>query len=221
MPKITSIEPQKKNPKRFNIFVDGIFAFGADEYMVVDFRLIPGKEIEKEMLEELLQEAEIGKLMERIYALFNIRQRSEKEIRDYLKNTSFKRRIKGKEEISNLVIDAVIQKLNKKGMLKDLAFAKAWMESRSKKYGPRRVKQELYKKGIDKEIIESVMNEKVNNGSELAENLLRKKLNFWKNLEPFKIKNKAFQFLLRRGFDYQTASSIIEKIMKKEYTTST
>ena len=43
MSKITSVEPQKKNPKRFSIFLDGEFAFGADEDLVVDKRLVVAK----------------------------------------------------------------------------------------------------------------------------------------------------------------------------------
>ena len=46
MPKITSVEVQKRNPGRFNIFLDGEFVFGADEDLVVDHRLIPGKILE-------------------------------------------------------------------------------------------------------------------------------------------------------------------------------
>ena len=79
MPKITSVEPQKKNPKRFNVFMDGEFAFGADEDLVVFYRLVPGKVVEREELDKLIYEAEVGKLMERVYGLFSVRQRSEKE----------------------------------------------------------------------------------------------------------------------------------------------
>src|SRR5258708_1996785 len=156
MSKITSVEPQKKNPKRFNIFLDGQFAFGADEDLVIDYRLIPGKIIDQTLLEKLLFEAEVGKLMERMYNLFNIRQRSTKEVRDYLKNLSFKRKIKDQEEISEVAINLIVEKLKQKRLLNDLQFATAWVEARSKKKGLQVIKSELYKKGIDKEIIEEL-----------------------------------------------------------------
>ena len=57
MPKITSVEPQKKNLRRFNVYLDGEFAFGADEDLVVNKRLVVGKEISKEDLEKILFEA--------------------------------------------------------------------------------------------------------------------------------------------------------------------
>ncbi len=216
MSKVTSVEPQKKNPKRFNVFLDGKFAFGADEDLIVDYRLIPGKEIDESMLEKLLQEAEVGKLMEKMYVLFNIRQRSEKEVRDYFRNLSFKRKIKDQEEISNLVIETVLEKLNRKGMLNDLEFAKAWVESRSKKYGVQRIRQELYKKGINKETIEDVIIGLVGSSREVAEKQLEKKINSWETLEPLKKKKKAYEFLLRKGFDYGTVREVVEKKLKRD-----
>src|SRR3989304_9319291 len=102
MPKITSVEPQKKNSKRFNLFLDGEFALGADEDLVVNRRLVVGKVIAPEELEKILFEAEVGKLMERMYRWFSIRQHSEKEVRDYFKVKSLESRVKGKEEITPL-----------------------------------------------------------------------------------------------------------------------
>ena len=133
--KITQVERQKKNPKRFNVYLDGVFSFGADEDLIVDRRLLVGKEIDAEDLEKIIFGAEVGKLMERMYLLFNIRQRSEKEIRDYLRNLSFKRKIKDQDPVPEVAIEQLIENLKRKGMLNDLQFAKAWVESRAKKKG--------------------------------------------------------------------------------------
>src|SRR5690349_4188363 len=105
MARVTSVERQKKNPLRFNVYLDGQFAFGADEDLIVNFRLLPGKEIDHQDMGKLLYEAEVGKLMERIYGLLGVRARSEQEIRDYLRRLSFKRKIQGREEISQLIAD--------------------------------------------------------------------------------------------------------------------
>ena len=214
--KITSVEPQKKNRKRFNIFLDGIFAFGADEDLVVDRRLVIGKEITPPDLEKILKETEVGKLMERMYGLFNIRTRSEKEIKDYFRMLSFKRKVKGDEEISNMVVDNIIEKLIKKSMVDDLIFARSWMEARSKKYGINRIKQELYKKGINREIIDEIVGgEGLENVELVAQKLLDKKIGRWKNLKPMEFKKKAYDFLLRRGFEYELVKGIVEKELKK------
>ena len=208
--KITQVEPQKKNPKRFNLFLDGEFAFGADEDLVVNRRLVVGKIISAEELDKILFEAEVGKLMEKMYRLWNIRQRSEREIRNYF-------RIKGKEEISQLAIDALVETLKKKGMVNDLEFAKAWVEARRRKQkGIRAIKAELFQKGIDKEIIEEALrliDTRSGQVSEedLAKLALEKKLKYWKNLPALEFRKKAFEFLMRRGFEYDVVKEVVEK----------
>ena len=218
MPNITSVEPQKKNSKRFNIFLDGKFALGADEDLVVNYRLLPGKEIKSEDLEKLLYEAEIGKLMERMYRLFNIRARSEKEIRDYLRKLSFERKIKDKEEISGLTEETLIERLKKKGLVNDEAFAASWIEARrrSKKKGTQALKMELFQKGISREIINTVLEENQVDEEALAMQSLEKKLPKFLKYDKMTFKKKTYEFLLRRGFSYDLAKGLVEKLMKKD-----
>ena len=201
MSKITEVVPQKKNPKRFNIFLDGEFAFGADEDLVVNRRLVVGKIISPEDLERILFEAEVGKLMERMYRWFSLRQHSEKEVRNYFRIKNQELKIKEKEQVSQLAVDVLVENLKKKGMVDDLEFAKAWVEARrkSKQKGIRSIKAELFQKGIDKEIIEEVISGQVTGYSEeeLAKQALEKKMKYWKNLAPQEFKRKAYEFLTR------------------------
>lgn len=217
--KITSVEPQKKSASRrtnrFNIFLDGSFAFGADEDLVVEHRLVIGKEISKEDLEKLLGEAEVGKLMERMYGLLGRRQRSEREIRDYLKQLSFKKKAKGDEAISELVVTALIEKLKVKKLINDLEFAKLWVESRSKKKGLNAIKAELIQKGISREIIEEVLVAGEGGQQITATKLLERKMRVWKNLQKVEFKQKALQFLMRRGFGYEVSKQVLENSLKK------
>lgn len=217
MPKITEVSPQKKNPRRFNIYLDGNFAFGADEDLVVDKRLIVGKELSPTHIEQLIKETEVGKLMERMYGLFSRRQRSEKEVRDYLKNLSFKRKIKDSDEISDFTVEMLISQLKRKGLLNDSQFAISWLESRKKKKGIRVIKQELFQKGIDREIIESAISSQFSavNEEQTAEIILEKKIRAWKNLPLQEFRKKAYDYLLRRGFEYDLVKSVVEKSIKK------
>lgn len=215
--KITQVEQQKKNARRYNIYLDGQFAFGADEDLVVSRRLVVGKEIDPGDLNKILFEAQVGKLMERIYGLFNVRNRSEKEVRDYLKNLSFKRKVKDQEEISALMIDATVEVLNRKGLLNDEQFAKDWVEARrkSKNKGKIALKQELFQKGVAKEIVDQVVSEEHTTESEeqLATQALEKKLKSWKNLPTLELKKKAYEFLMRRGFEYPVVKQVVEKFL--------
>lgn len=223
MPKVTLVEPQKKDPKRFNVFLDGIFAFGADEDLIVEYRLLVGKEIQEDQLEKILEEAELGKVMGKIYNLFSFRMRSEREVRDYfriknLEHTPLLRRprIKAKAEYSSLVVEKIIEKLKRKGLLNDKLFAQNWVESRrrSKNKGKIAIKAELVKKGIEKEIINEVL-EDAQDELELAVRALAKKSGVFLKYEGRELEQKALQFLVRRGFSFEIAKEAFKKMEKE------
>lgn len=221
MSKITEVVRQKKSAsrriKRFNVFLDGEFAFGADEDLVVNRRLVVGRIITEEELQKILFEAEVGKLMEKMYRWFSLRQHSEKEVREHLRIMNYELRIKNKEQISQLVIDAVIEVLKKKGMVNDLEFAKAWVDARRKikKKGKIALKSELYQKGIDKDVIVQVLEQTTDESEEaLAKEALESKIKLWQNLNSQACKQKAYEFLLRRGFEYEVVKKIVENRLK-------
>lgn len=222
MPQVTSVTPQKRNPHRFDIYLDGRFAFGADEDLVINHRLIVGKTVPSEMMEQLIWEAGVGKLMEKVLALFDRRMRTEKEIRDYLRGLSFKRRIKDQEEISSQAVELVIHKLKQKRLLDDVEFAKAWVEARGTKKGIKVLRAELYKRGIDKEVIEQAtgVESLESNQDDAAEKLLIKRLPRWQSLPALDQKRKAIEFLLRRGFEYVVVKKVVAKILGNKYNNS-
>lgn len=224
--KVTLVEPQKRNPpagragpRRFNIFLDGVFGFGADEDTIIKFRLIPGKEISQNELDNILQETEVGKLMARMYNLFNIRQRTEKEVRGYFKRLNFKNKISNKEEFGGLVLEKVIDNLKNKGMINDRVFAEAWVESRrrSKLKGKNVIKAELLQKGISREIIEEILSDESTQPEsemDLAKKALEKKARLLKNLPVQEFRKKATEFLTRKGFEYSVSKKVIDLFLE-------
>lgn len=216
MSRITRVQPQKHNRHRFNIFLDGKFAFATDEDTLVNFRLIEDKELTPEDLEEILLEAKIGKLMENMYRLFSVRQRSEKEVRDYFRIKNYGLRIKGKEQTPDLTIELVIKKLKQRNLLNDEEFAKAWVDARrrSRQKGKLALKQELFQKGINKEIIKEVINSA--DEEQLARQALVKKWEIWSPLPDLEKKKKAYAFLIRQGFEYEAVREVIENLLEKQ-----
>lgn len=214
--KITQVERQRKNINRHNVFLDGVFAFGADEDLIVEYRLIVGKVIDAPLLEKLLFEAEVGKLMERMYDLWNVRPRSEKEVRDYLRSLSFKRKVKGKEEVSQAAVNLLVEKLKQKRLLNDQEFAKEWVKSRrrSKYKSNRAITAELLQKGVDRNIIVEALEEE-SDQTKLAEKTLEKKTKSWQSFPYLEKKKKGYEFLLRRGFEYEVVKVVIEKFLQK------
>ncbi|SQC62181.1 Regulatory protein recX [Listeria fleischmannii subsp. fleischmannii] len=116
--KITAITAQQKNKERYNIFVDENYLFSVDEAVLVKFQLKKNKSLTNEEIDEIVEADEIRKGLNRAIQFLARRVRSEKEVRDYLK----------KQEISEVHISTVIQKLADMNYLDDAEFAKLYIK---------------------------------------------------------------------------------------------
>lgn len=116
--------------------------------------------------------------------------------------------------IDDELIDKIIEKLKGYKFIDDLEFAKLWIEQRTKfKNKPIRVIEfELKQKGIDREIIDEVLprfDENKDLDLESAKKLAERKLNFYRSLEPAKRREKVMNYLLRKGFSYDTVKKVL------------
>ncbi len=139
------------------------------------------------------------------FLLLKFRVRSEKEIRQRLKKKKFDPKI----------IEETLAFLKEKKFIDDNYFAKTWIESRIKKpLGIRRLKQELRIKGIDREIIESQINEIKKNYSEedIVTQIAKEKLKRIKGIDPQKAKKRIYAYLLRRGFSPQVVIECLNQV---------
>jgi len=204
MPRITKIEPQKKNPKRRSIFLDERFAFGLDEEVVYKYGLKTGQELEQKKIDQII-EAETKKEAKEIALRFlSYRMRSEKEVRDKLK----------KKEFAQSLIDEVIKDLKRVNLIDDNEFASAFVRDRisNSPRGKILLKQELWKKGIKKEVIEKVLKEYFKGENEeliLAKELLQKRKKRYEGLDQNVAKRRLMSFLLRRGFSYDIVKQVL------------
>jgi regulatory protein len=127
------------------------------------------------------------------FRLLKYRPRSEHELRQRLKRRGF----------TDSIITETLIFLKDRGLIDDLEFARIWVESRIKKpLGIYRLKQELKIKGIDKNLIEQVI-ESVGSGyneEETIRNLIQHRMEKLKHMEPVKAKRRIFLYLLHRGF---------------------
>lgn len=218
MPQITAIEPQKKRKNRFNIYLDGQFAFGVDENALVKNRLKVGERLTNNQKDMLIRETTLGKLTDLVLRFLSYRQRSEKEIKVYLtRKIAQKENIKAKDAVQSPQVSAVLAKLKRYNYVNDTEFAKWWVASRLQSHpmGKYLLKQELRRKGISPQIIESIL-EKVPSERKLAINLIEKKIKKWPKLSPVNFKKKVYAHLLLRGFGWDTARETVAFLTKKQ-----
>lgn len=135
------------------------------------------------------------------------RPRSEKEIIEYLLEKS-----KRNSQLDSKMIDSIVQKLKEYKFIDDREFLKFWFDQRTKykKKPIKVVKFELIQKGVSKNLIEDYISQIENNEFDLenAKSLAKKKMDFYRNLESNKRKEKVMNYLLRKGFSYDIVKKI-------------
>lgn len=233
MPIITSIEPQKKKENRFNVYVNGQFAFAASAETIFKHHLKTDQEISQETIETLVKENEYGLLLDKTLRWISSRPHSEKELMTYLNKPN----PKAKTPRSELAVQMVVEKLTKLGYVNDEEFARWYIESRtrSRPRGKRLLALELRAKGVDKEIVSRLLGERneaqsssspllpqfplfpVSPLSEeaLALKIAQKKLPSYKYLEKREFHQKMGAYLARRGFDWETIKAVIDQMWQK------
>ncbi len=229
---ITAIEPQKKNPKRVNIFLDGQFAFGLSLEQKVEAKLKVDQTLTETQVKELIEKDQVSRLVEKALRFLSFRPRSEREIRNFLLKKSRFQILEAPSTVGaycNTLLQAVnifpdsvervIDQLKKYNQINDLAFARWWIEQRQKfsPRGLRLIKMELAQKGVNREVIEQALEESMTKeGLETNEDsalkVAEKKLNSYKDLESKEFRAKLGQFLARRGYDWELISRVVKKI---------
>ena len=108
--------------------------------------------------------------------------------------------------------------MDEKGYIDDEQFTEAFIEERvkHKKIGLNKVRNELYSKGVSKEIIENKLffDDEVlqKNALNLAVKKLRIIRSSSKKTEKQKVKQKIYSHLLMRGYDSQIIKNVFELI---------
>ena len=138
--------------------------------------------------------------------LFKLRPRSVGELQEKLRSKGYEGEI----------IEKVISESRISGFLDDNAFAKAWLQSRLKKYGFRRVSRELFEKDIPRELIDTVWEDAREDYDEEA--LVRQiaERRFYsreqKVIPVLKRKKRVMDYLARRGFNLGIICKVIKQL---------
>jgi regulatory protein len=200
---VTRLEPQKKNPQRLNVYLDGEFAFGI--FKAAAPWLAEGDQLSQQKVREL-QESDLTEIAyQRALNFLSYRSRSEQEIRINL----------SKHEIPEEIILEVLIKLRRSTLVDDRAFARNWIENRSqfKPRGKRALSAELTQKGISREIIDDELKglDEVN----LALQCARSKSSRYQHLDQEEYQKKMYAYLKRRGFPYHIIKDIVVEVWQE------
>ena len=203
MPKITKIEIQKNNKDRVNIYLDGEYALAINAELVYKENLKVKDDVDISKLQEIAEKESYIRCKESAIKIIERSYKTEKEIRDKLKQ-------KGYEEKQ---INNSIDFLKEYNFINDNTYAKAFIKDKLSSKGSQKIKYDLMKKGIAKDIIEENLI-KVEE-KEVALNVGRKKYESIRRKESdnYKLSGKLYRFLISRGYAYDIVKDVVKEIM--------
>lgn len=205
MATITKITQQKRDPERFNIFLDEKYAFSVHESVLVKFELSKGKTLEDWAVGDMVYEDEVQKAFNRALHYLGFRMRSEQEVKDKLAEIGYGQAV---------ILEAIV-KLRRLGFVNDESFARAFVETQKKTsgQGPRAIQQKLQQKGISKPLQEQILGEYAGDEQiDIARKMAEKESRKNKIESPQQKEMRIQQSLLRKGFSYEIIKEALSSL---------
>lgn len=200
---ITKIEAQKRNSDRVNIYVDDEYFMSVYTELVFTHSLKKGMEIDKDSLNSILEAEMYLKAKEKALSILSKADQSEKIIYEKLM-----------KNFDEPVVEKVMEFLKKHKLIDDSSLAERIANDNINlsKFGRNKVRQNLYMKGIDSNIIENVVSD-IDSDAEFenAMYLAEKRMKRLENESRDKAYRKLYQHLSYKGFGYDT----IKKVMNR------
>jgi len=212
---VTLLESQKKDPSRVNLYIDGEFNCGISVNTIAKYSLYVGKEITQEILEELFFSELESRFFDRAMGFLDRSPKTERQVRMYLKDLSFKKKGKWFEslegEMLSKIVEKVMEKLHEYQYIDDERFAELFVSSRmkNKPRGKDVLLMELLSKGVAKETAQKVLTLLVEDESSLLKQTYQKK---YKEEKITMNDRKKIDFLRRKGFNWD----LIEQFINNE-----
>ncbi len=195
----------KEGKTLFALYIDEEYVDMICKTAIVDFGIKIGDKINDEKLHKLLSYSEYVRAKDKALDLLSYRDHSERELYDKL-------RLKFSENACR----GAVEKLKELNIIDDRRFAERYANEliESKKLSLRGVKSKLYQKGINKELIDEIIEEIEINPVEQIIKLLETK--FSRSLDDEKGIKRVNNSLLRMGYSYSDIKSALDEYISEE-----
>lgn len=204
---ISKIEPQKKRKNRFSIFSEQKFLIGVSDETLLKFGLHVGKTIPEDLLISIQNNEDYLSLKKSALGFLARRTHSVKELKDKL--------IKKNNNVH--LINSILTEFKTSNYLNNEIFANAFLtdEVRLKKTGPLLIKNKLLQKGVNVEIIDSLItnNYDVSNQISNCTILANKKSKILSHkLSVTEKKSKLANYLKQKGYYWDTIKVVVDSL---------
>lgn len=193
---ITAIEPRRKGLSA--LFIDGEPAFLLDTETLLAYRFDVGREISDEHLKEVVDASNLKRCKDKAMWLLSYRDYSRKELFEKLK-----------KDFGEDAAAAAIARCEELGLLDDERFARRLSADlfRLKHLSKNGVRQKLIQKGVDRDLIDAVLEEFDVDEEEQIKEIIERK--YARALTDEKGRRRAFSALQRMGYSYSAVKSVM------------
>ncbi|MEE3374837.1 MAG: regulatory protein RecX [Acutalibacteraceae bacterium] len=205
--------------EKIHLSLDGeyIATVNADYWFTCGIK--SGSEVTPEQLEELLTESARRKMMNKALDLLSMRDYSRRELSDKLVTKAWEKKEQKDMDLGSLKQQAsdICDRLEELGLLNEERFARSYVDEllRRKHLSKSGLKTALIQKGVQRDIIETVLEEVEVDPVEQVRELLATKFKN-RDLSDEKQKTRTVNALLRLGYRYGEINAAMDGILEDE-----
>lgn len=151
---------------------------------------VPGP-VEPQVLRELERQGQLRRLRRRALRLLSLRARSARELANRLRR-----------DADDQMVGQVLAELQQAGLVDDARFALEWVQARreSRGLGEARLRHELLKKGVARELVHKALERASRDEESLAVQVARRRVAAYAGQAPEVAARRLAAYLARRGF---------------------
>ena len=205
MAKITALRTARGRSQRVRIYLDGKFAFSLSAGMAARAGLRVDQTLDPDRIDSLLGKDRFTRCLDAATRFLAYRPRSLAELQSRLSRRGF----------DDETQQAVLAKLTEQGLIDDAAFARYWAENRAS-FSPRSrrlTRLELQRKGVAREVVDSVVGTIDDAGSAYLAATAR--LGSLRRLDETVFRRRLGDYLKRRGFSYEVIGSTVNRLWRE------
>ena len=200
MPVVTGLEVHQRNKERVKLFLDDEYIL--DLPLMEAARLSRGQTLTDSQVAALSSAVSLQRAYDQAVRFLSYRPRSAEEVRRHL----------AKKGLASSLIADVLEQLRRGDYVDDLEFARFWVSNRDrfKPMGSRALRYELRQKGVDDEIIDSLLAEV--DEAETAYRAAQARLWRYRGNTRKAFEQKLGAMLRRRGFGEYAIRDVIPRL---------
>ena len=212
--KLAKLEPSSRVEGRWLVWLEDGTLLRIGEADVVSFSLYAGMELDETQLDGLRMAQEQAKLKQKALSLLSARPMSQRELERKLSANPRKKGMpeEGEEQREQRrdMAQQVAQRMAQVGLVNDREYASTVVRHYSRKgYGPAKIRDELYRRGVPRELWDQAM-EELNQDDRRLRALVEKKL---RGAVPTREElKKVSAYLARRGFGWEEISRVLRQV---------